>query len=501
MIRNARTGLKATLLRLSRASLGLALGAAVAVPAAAQQQSPPASKVERLNRAPVSKEPLRVTLRKPVEATLDNGLTVLILEDHRLPLVNVQFNMSGAGPLFEPPELPGLAVFTAQMLREGTKTRSSLQISQEIDQLGAAVGANAGFGSSATLLTASGLSDNFEQWFALAADLLLNATFPDEELAKLKQRALVGLRQQRSNPNFLLSERFSRMVYGMYPASVRSATAESVNSLTSERMAEWRNERYAPQNSILGIAGDVDAKTLIPKLNKWLAAWKKTSLKEELPSPPEQVKSPRIAIVDRPGSVQTDMAIGNIAIDRRSPDYYAVYVMDSVVGAGASARLFLNLRENKGYTYGVYSNFTALKYPGPWQCGGSMRSEVTGDAMTEFLAELRRIRDEKVPAAELAEKKQSIVAGFALSLEQPTTQLNFAMTRKIYGFPVNYWDVYPDKIMAVTADDIQRVAQKYIPIDSLQVVAVGDASKIRSMLEKFGAIEVWDTDGKPAAKK
>jgi predicted Zn-dependent peptidase len=171
--------------------------------------------------------------------------------------------------------------------------------------------------------------------------------------------------------------------------------------------------------------------------------------------------------------------------------------MDQVEGAGASSRLFLNLRENKGYTYGVYSAFTALKYPGPWQAGGQMRTEVTGDSMTEFMNELRRIREEKVPAAELLEKKQSIVANFALSLEQPTTQLNFAITRKIYGFPADYWDTYPAKIMAITADDVQRVARKYIPIDALQVVAVGDAAKIKPMLEKFGAVEVWDSEGRP----
>jgi predicted Zn-dependent peptidase len=174
-------------------------------------------------------------------------------------------------------------------------------------------------------------------------------------------------------------------------------------------------------------------------------------------------------------------------------------VMNRIVGSGPAARLFLNLREEKGYTYGVYSGFTALKYPGPWQAGGNMRTEVTDGAMTEFFNEIRRIRDEKVPAAELEEAKRSLVASFALSLEQPTQLLNYAITRKIYGFPEDYWDTYPAKLMAVTADDVQRIARTYINPDTIQIVAVGDASKIKAVLEKYGPVEVYNTDGKPIA--
>jgi len=189
--------------------------------------------------------------------------------------------------------------------------------------------------------------------------------------------------------------------------------------------------------------------------------------------------------------------MGNIAIDRRHPDYFAVNVMNTIDGGGGSARLFLNLREEKGYTYGVYSSFTALKYPGPWSAGGDVRTEVTEGAMTEFLKELNRIRDEKVGADELEEQKRSIVASFALSLESPAQLLNYAITRKIYNLPDDYWDTYPAKIMAVTADDVQRVARQYVNPQTQQVVVVGDAKKIKSVLEKFGHVEVYDADGKP----
>jgi predicted Zn-dependent peptidase len=170
--------------------------------------------------------------------------------------------------------------------------------------------------------------------------------------------------------------------------------------------------------------------------------------------------------------------------------------MNHVLGGGPAARLFLNLREEKGYTYGVYSNFTALKYPGPWRAGADVRTEVTDGAMTEFYREFQRIRDEKVPTSELDEAKRALVASFALSLENPPELLGYAVVQKIYGFPPDYWDTYPAKIMAVTADDIQRVARKYINPDNLQVIAVGDVSKIKPVFEKYGPVEVFDGDGK-----
>jgi predicted Zn-dependent peptidase len=220
----------------------------------------------------------------------------------------------------------------------------------------------------------------------------------------------------------------------------------------------------------------------------------------ELPPNPTPASAKKIYLVDRPNSVQTTIAMGNIAIDRRDPDYIAMEVMNRIVGGGPAARLFINLREQKGYTYGAYSSFTAVRHPGPWRAGGDVRSEVTDGAMTEFLHEIRRIREEKVPKAELEEAKRSVVAGFALSLEQAASLLSYGLIRKTYGFPDDYWDTYPAKIMAVTAEDVQRVAQKYINPETLQVVAVGEASKIKSIMEKYGPVEVFDTEGRPAAK-
>jgi len=471
--------------------------ALLASPLVAQQQvsQEQAAKGERLNRAPINKETLRVKLPRPVEKVLSNGLTVLIMEDHRFPLVTASLNISGAGPVYEPAEMPGLASMTASMLREGTKTRSSKQVAEEIDNLGATMNANAGFGSAATNLNANGLSDNFDQWFALAVDLLLNPTFPKEELDRQRQQAKVQLRQQRANPGFLRNERLQKAIYGSHPAAVTSATAESLDAITSEHLAKWHAERYAPQNSIIGIAGDVNAAATFAMLEKMLAAWKRTDLKENVPASPKPASEKRVYLVNRPGSAQTDLVLASLSLDRRDPDYIAFTVMNQVIGAGSASRLFKNLREAKGYTYGAYSGFAALKWAGPWQANSQVRGEVTDGAMVEFLYEIKRIREELVPAQELEEVKRLIVAQFALGLEQPGAALNQAVIRKLYGFPDDYWDTYPDRIAAVTAADVQRVARKYINPETLQIVAVGDGEKIKSVMEKYGPVEVYDADG------
>jgi predicted Zn-dependent peptidase len=454
------------------------------------------SKVERKNKAPVSKEILKVSLPKPVEATLDNGISVLIMEDHRFPTVYLQLQINGAGGLYDPPNLPGLADATASMLREGTKTRTSRKLAEDIDRLGASLSASAGFGSSATYISASGLSDNFDEWFQLMTDVLFNPTFPSDELGKYKTRMKVQLKQQRSQPSFMAYERFFRVVYGDHPAAIISTTDEALDALTSDALAKWHHDRYVPQGAILGIAGDVSASELIPKLRQWLGSWKQTDYREVFPPNPAPVASEKIYIVDRPNSVQTTLMLGNIAIDRLSPDYFAMYVMNRVVGGGPAARLFINLREEKGYTYGVYSSLVAQKYPGPWVANGDVRTEVTEGAMTEFMKEINRIRDEKVPPTELDECERSLVASFALSLERPTQLLSYALTRKYYGLPDDYWDTYPAKLMATTAEDVQRVARKYLDPAALQIVAVGEGTKIKSVLEKFGPVEVYDTEGK-----
>ena len=468
---------------------------------ASAQTPPPAAPVKTgveapKNRAPVSKEVLKVKLPRAVETKLENGLTVLILEDHRMPTISMTLDIRGAGGIFEPAGMTGLAAATAQMLREGTATLTTKQIAETVDRLAAQIAAFSAQGSLQTTMNFSGLTENFDRWFPLAVDILLHPSFPADEWNKLKQRQLIGLRQQRTSPSFLSRERFSKAIYGSHPASIVSATAATLEAITPEALKKWHDERYAPQNAILGIVGDVTPAQILPKLRDAFAAWKKTELKAEAPPSPAPAKEIRVLVVNRPNSVQTNLEMGNLAIDRRSPDYVALTVMNQVLGGGSTARLFNNLREDKGYTYGAYSSIVAGEFIGPWNASSEVRTDVTEGAMREFFNEFRRMRDEKVPAAELEEKKRAVVARFALSLESPATLLNYAITRRIYGLPEDYWDTYPAQISAITPEEVQRVARKYLNLDEIQIVAVGDAAKIKPVMEKYGKVTVFDLDGK-----
>ncbi len=468
----------------------------VPIEAAQESKGTAVSKVERKNRAPVSKEVLQPKLPRPQEVVLENGLTVLVLEDGRFPLVSVYLQIDGAGPIYEPRESAGLAHVAARMLVEGTKKRSSQQIAEEIEALGASLSASASFGSAAAVIRGSGLSENIEPLFALLADVLLHPTFPEGELNKLRERLKVQLRQQRASPSFLARERFKLSVYGDHPAAVVAPTLKSLEAMTPKALVDWHRSRFSPKNAILGIAGRVRAAELVPKLKHWLGEWKRLEAAVTLPPSPSPTQTRQVHLVNRPGSVQTTILMGNIAIDRRHQDYVPMVVMNRILGGGAASRLFIKLREEKGYTYGAYSHFTALQYPGPFMAIGDMRTEATRGAMEEFGNEIARIRGEEVPEAELEEIKRSVVSSFALSLEKPLQLLVYAITRKRYDFPLDYWDAYPAKIMEVSAKDVLRVAKTYLNPASFQVVAVGDRASIEEVLAKHGPVRVYDTEGK-----
>src|ERR1700733_3266654 len=272
----------------------------------------PLSKVERKNKAPVSDQILRVKIPKPTETDLPNGLTILVLEDHRLPLVTARLTILGAGALNDPPDVPALATVTATMLKEGTKTLSSKQIAEQSDELGAMIMAQAPWASESATFTASGLSDNASQWIPLASDILLNPSFPESELNKLKQRTKVQLQQQRSTSGFLMRERFNRAVYGNHPAAITSATPQALDRITPAMLAEWHATRYVPQNAILGVAGDITPAE-VTRMFSALPAWKAGPGKAALPTATKPASGRRIFLVDRPGSVQAGVEIGKLA--------------------------------------------------------------------------------------------------------------------------------------------------------------------------------------------
>lgn len=446
-------------------------------------------------RAPVNKNVLQVKLPKAEETTLANGLRVVLLRDSKVPTFSAQMVVLSGG-LADKSDYRGLASFTAALLREGTTKRSSKDIAEQVDSLGATLNSNSGFSSMTSTVSTSGLVENLDQTLDLFADVIRNPSFPADEVEKYKTRSLAQLQFQRSNPQFLAQERFSRAIYGDHPAAIISPPVESLKKLSSKDLAAFHSTYYRPNNAILAIVGDVTLKELLPKIEKAFGDWQKADVPATaIPAAPEQAAS-RILLIDRPGSVQTVLQLGTLGIERTSPDYFSILLADKILGGGPAARLFLNLREDKGYTYGAYSNFGGSRFRGTWASGSEVRTDVTEGAMKEFMFELKRLRDEKVSTEELENAKRAIVGSFALSLEQPQSLLQNIITQKLYDLPADYWDTYPLKVAAITVDDIQKVAQKYIDLDHIQIVAVGDAAKAKDVLAKYGKVEVYDADGK-----
>ncbi|MGA9995948.1 MAG: pitrilysin family protein [Pyrinomonadaceae bacterium] len=448
-------------------------------------------------RAPVNKNVLQVKLPRAEEATLKNGLRVILLENHKVPTLSVQMVVMGGG-LADPADRHGLASSVASLLREGTQKRSSKDIAEQVEALGATLNATSGLSSFITNVTSFGLVENSDQWLDLFADVVRNPSFPKDEVEKYKTRTLSQLQLQRSDPQFLAQERFSRAIYGEHPGALTSPPVESLKSITAEDLARYHATYYRPNNAILAVVGDITLKELLPKIEKAFGDWQKGDVPSmQIPSAPAQGNA-RIYLVDRPKSVQTAIQLGALGIERTDPDYFGVLVMNQIFGGGPAARLFLNLREDKGYTYGAYSGFTGSKFRGVVVAQSNVRTDVTEGAMHEFMYELKRIREEKVTPEELDNAKRAIVGSFALSLEQPQALLQNIITQKLYNLPADYWDTYPQRVSAITAEDVQRVAQKYLDLGHLQVVAVGDASKTRDILNKYGTVEVFDAEGKPA---
>jgi predicted Zn-dependent peptidase len=402
-----------------------------------------------------------------------------------------------SGGLADKPDYHGLASFTASLLREGTKTRSSKDIAEQVDAIGATLAANSGLSSLTSTVSASGLVENLDQTLELFADVIRNPTFPQAEVDKYKTRTLAQLQFQRSIPQFLAAEQFQKAIYGTsHPASLIAPPAESLKKLTSKDLADFHSMYYRPNNAILAIVGDVTMKEIMPKLEKVFGDWQKGDVPAvTIPQAPAQADA-RIYLIDRPGSVQTVLQLGTLGIERTSPDYFAVLLADRVLGGGPSGRLFMNLREDKGYTYGAYSNFGGTKFRGTWISSSEVRTDVTEGAMKEFMYELNRLRNEPVGTEELENAKRAIIGSFALSLEQPNTLLQNIITQKLYNLPADYWDMYPQKVSAITPADVQNAAKKYLDMSHLQVVAVGDAAKAREILAKYGKVEVYDAEGK-----
>ncbi len=447
-------------------------------------------------KAPVSAEILKVKLPRPQEADLPNGIHLMIIEDHRAPQISMQMSIQGAGGFFDPAGAPGLATFTASMMTEGTATRTSQQIAQEQETMASSVSVSTGFASEFAVLSVSGLSDTFDRTLDLAADILLNPTFPEAEFARFKVRQKATLVQMRSMPQALAAERYNRVIYGDHPGSRVLPTAEAIDTATRDSLAAFHNARYVPDQAIVAIVGDITLAEARKKLEARFGGWKRAGVALPPVTDPAPIGPGKVYLVDRPNSVQTSLVVGAQAIDRMSPDYDVLSLLNAIIGGGPTGRLFLNLREEKGWTYGAYSGLSAPRYRGTWAAQTEIKGDVTDKAVGEILNEVKRLRTEPVPDKEFLDQKRSLVASFALSLETPASILNNYVTSRRFNLPADYWDKYPERLMAITKEQVQAAAVKYLDPARLQIVAVGDAKKIGEGLKPFGTVELYDADGK-----
>jgi zinc protease len=459
------------------------------------QVAPPATAPKFKGKVPISSEVLNIKLPRAQETDLSNGARLMVLEDHRVPSVQFEIIMIGGGGYYDPPDLPGLADTTASLMDEGTTSKTSEQIAQALDTMAATVSVTASEGSQVATVTGSALTDQFDPVLALATDILLNPSFPEKELGLYKTRARAALEEQRSDPNFLKEERYAKAVYGSHPASSVGLTRESLEKITREALVAFHKSNYVPDHTIIGVSGDITLAEAQAKFESALKGWTKSGKPRPGVADPPESGPMRVSLVNRPGSVQTGYQLGELAINRTHPDYHAMQLMNTILG-GSNGRLFRELRESKGYTYGVYSVVRALRYRGDWRASMDVRTEVTEPALRDLLAELARMRDQPVPDDEFKDAQRSLTASFALSLENPADLLNLYIVRRLYNYPIDYWDRYTDRIMAVTPAQVQAVARKYLDPAKLQIVAVGDASKIATGLRTFGPIELFDDEGK-----
>jgi zinc protease len=364
--------MKAMISKSTRA-LGAAMVMVLATVFCAAQAPRPASKgLVIKGKAPISRDVLKVTLPRAYETKLSNGLQVIVLEQHKLPTFNMQMIVLSGG-LTDAQDQHGTAQFTAALLREGTKTRNSRQIAEQVESLGASLSANSGLSSTDSRVAASGLTDNFDQIMELFADVILNPSFPADEFKMLKTRTLAQLRHQRSQANFLADEMFYKVMYGSHPAAREELSAEEIRRMAPEALQKFHALNYKPNNAIFAIVGDVKPAEIVSKLEKTFGAWQRGDVPQTTIAKVRDTGPAKIHLINRPTSVQTNLLLGSLTIERTDPDYYALDVMNQVVGGGASARLFLNLREDKGYTYGAYSRFSAGRYRGTFRANAEVR--------------------------------------------------------------------------------------------------------------------------------
>jgi len=448
------------------------------------------------NEAPKPGPAGALHLPGPEKFKLSNGLTVLYNERPGLPLVAANLVLR-AGSGVNPVDRPGLASMTARMLQQGTATRNALQIADRAAELGATL--NSGAGTDTTSVTTRALSRSFPEALELLADVALHPTFPQSEIERVRNERLTAIVQEKDDPFTVAFRVLAAALYGPHNTYgvPDSGTTESIKAITREDMLHFWQKNYFPDDAALVVTGNIKLAALKPLLEKDFGAWKPGKSAPAALGMPETTDA-KLIFVDRPGAPQTTLAAFSMGLARSTPDYAPVEVMNTDLGGLFSSRINMNLREEHGYTYGAQSFFVYHRAPGPFVAGGDIRTDVTAPATTELLRELKRMRDTQMTAEELHLAKDSIARSLPGRFERGTDAAASFAELFTFDLPLDYYSTLPDRINAVTAEQAQAVAQKYILPEKMIVLAIGDRAKIEEDMKKLnlGKVEIRDTDGK-----
>jgi predicted Zn-dependent peptidase len=469
----------------------LTLTLCVAAGAAAQTSAPP----DR-SRPPAPGEPPALKMPPVVRRALSNGLPVWIVEMHEVPVVQVSLVVD-AGSALDPEGKFGLASMTASMLDEGAGTRSSLEIADAIDFLGATLETGSSYDAAAVDLgvPVARLADALP----IMADVAQRPTFPERELTRLRRETLVAMLQARDNPAAIAAEAFPRLLYGKAHryGTGEAGTPDAVESFTVDDLRKFYQQSYQPARAALIVVGDVQPSNVVPLLESAFGSWKPAAAGTAAAALPAAAdpKERRVVIVNKPGAPQSQIRIGWIGVPRSTPDYFPIEVMNTVLGGSFSSRLNQNLREEHGYAYGARSGFAMRREAGPFVAAAAVQADKTAESLTEFFKELNGIR-QPVPEAELQRAKNYLAFGLPAGFETTGDLSARLQELLIYRLPTDYYDHYVERLRAVTSADVQRVAETYIHPDRSLAVVVGDAKiteqRVRSL--DLGAVTVMSVD-------
>jgi zinc protease len=437
--------------------------------------------------------PRALNIPDALQTSLTNGLELAMIEDKRLPLISFRLAFR-TGDANDPPQSPGLTDMLSHLVSEGTETRTSRQIAEEIELLGATL--SIGSASDFTTIAASSLSIYAGEILDLIADVTMRSTFPQNEVDLARENTKQLLIQQRAQPGFLASERMAKVMFGNHPYASISPTEEMLDALTHDDLLSFRTSMFIPNNAVLLVVGDFERESLTAQIEDLFSPWSRGPI-PQLSCPALPKRSERtIYLVDRPGSAQSNIVIVNEAITRTNPDYFPLLLMHTILGANASSRLFMNLREQKGYTYGAYSSLDARRLAGTFRATAEVRTAVTGASLQEFFFELDRIRREAVSEEEITNAKSYLTGVFPIRIETQDGLIDQLVNNKMFDLPDDYLRTYRDRVSAVTTAEIQTVAQKYVTPDTAAVVIVGDAAEISEQIKPYSEkVEIYDTEG------